>query len=381
MPHHAIRRSQPAGQVVILFLIILLLSPSGRALADEAPAAVVIDVAGPVRSIAPNDQVRDLVKGDIVPGGYTIDCGLGGHAVLEIERGDRAEISENSQIQVGELFAPEENRFSLGLLLGRLTMILKKRRGDDLVVTPTFVCGVRGTRFSVGVADDGASVVTVFQGSVDVSLDQTATNLQGKDLVSRRIDAGQEIVAESPDDTLTPRPATIQNLEDWRSFRQKRLKMMIPRLPQTIALFDRRIDDEIKALEHIAALIKSHTAQLTEQIEAVQTRQRPQRGRFRSQARNLIQEVKTLRRQIQGFRRHIIRLRTIFARASSLQEKLPALKDQIGPEYPDLEQALVRIQERKVPTHTKVRALISELKAGLKPLAPIWNRLKKARQP
>jgi hypothetical protein len=76
-----------------------------------------------------------------------------------------------------------------------------------------------------------------------------------------------------------------------------------------------------------------------------------------------------------------MRLKTIFVRADVLLKKLPALKDRIGPEYPDLEQTLICIQEHKDPTRIKVTDLMTDIKTSLKPLTPIWNKFKKARKP
>ncbi len=76
------------------------------------------------------------------------------------------------------------------------------------VETPTVVAAVRGTAFSVAVADDGTSEIEVFEGEVAV---------EGRDGAATTLTARSRTAVEAGQDALETHPLTLEELAEWRA--------------------------------------------------------------------------------------------------------------------------------------------------------------------
>ncbi len=112
--------------------------------------------AGPVR------------VGQVVSDELTLVTGKTGSVLLSYDDGTDIDLSPNSRLTVGQ---QDSVKGFLTLLTGSLLAKVKKLAVTDQfsIVTPIAVAGVRGTIFSVTVADSGATHVGVEEGRVEVS--------------------------------------------------------------------------------------------------------------------------------------------------------------------------------------------------------------------
>lgn len=112
----------------------------------------------------PAEKDTPLSEGDRVA------TGAGGRAEIALDDSSILELSENSSFVV-ESLKEEESLFEL--VLGRLAAKLRSLAGENKLLkvkTPTAVAAVRGTEFGVEVAEDGVTVVGVYdEGQVGVS--------------------------------------------------------------------------------------------------------------------------------------------------------------------------------------------------------------------
>jgi hypothetical protein len=246
------------GRRILYLLTIFLLAAAffsmiaflpNTAHAAKEVTVVAKEVKGPVTLIMADGKKRPLKDGDKVGSNDVIESGPGGMAVLNLSDGSKVEVFEATRLEVNEILPEEESRFSISLFFGRVVAKLKRLRGDDVVITPTMVAGVRGTDFAVSVAEDGTSVVSVDKGVVKCSSDKAWDKTSGVD-----VEAGMEVLADKSGVVLTPRPMEIKTLEDWTEFRQARLEAMQADLPSIIARMEKGVDPSLAILDKITAM-------------------------------------------------------------------------------------------------------------------------------
>ena len=116
----------------------------------------------------------DLEWADIgmpVETGDSIITGYDGYAELEMEDGSTVKVSEDSIFALSsfEQKGKEENTFQcvLGSVQYKFTKAMKDN--EPRITTPSTVCGIRGTEFTVFSGLDGSAVYVVDNGSVSVS--------------------------------------------------------------------------------------------------------------------------------------------------------------------------------------------------------------------
>ena len=116
----------------------------------------------------------DLDWADIgmpVETGDSIITGLDGYAELEMDDGSTVKVSEDSIFALSsyEENGREENNFQcvLGSVQYKFAKALKDK--EPRITTPSTVCGIRGTEFTVFSGLDGSAIYVVDNGSVAVS--------------------------------------------------------------------------------------------------------------------------------------------------------------------------------------------------------------------
>lgn len=105
--------------------------------------------------------------GSVAHGGDRVRTGWLGYALLGTPRfGARFEVFAGSDVRL----ANDAPGVLISLERGRLKAIFDKITGDEprMVKTPGALLAVRGTRYGVEVGGDGASILAVFEGVVEV---------------------------------------------------------------------------------------------------------------------------------------------------------------------------------------------------------------------
>ncbi|MFN3305083.1 MAG: FecR domain-containing protein [Roseateles sp.] len=147
--------------------LVLCLSLLGSA-AWAQPACEVAAVQGE----ALQADGRPLAAGDRLDVGATLRTGAAGRVRLRCSDGSVVVLADRSQLRIVAYAAPArpsraaELLLELGLVGQRVT---PQAGGSWRVRTPTAVTAVRGTEFSVEVADDRATAVHLRAGEVEVA--------------------------------------------------------------------------------------------------------------------------------------------------------------------------------------------------------------------
>ena len=195
----------------VVFLGLLL----GTGAAD---AATLQEVRGSVELIPPGTDAgpaREGVAGAPVRPGDAVRTGPDSWARILLDDGSRVEVFSDTELVVDrDPPSPGEKGNSLLLSAGRIfSRVTPRERGGDpfRVVTPSTVCGIRGTVFTVAVARDGASRVGVEEGEVEVKGAGKVVALA----------PGRETLVEVGARPALPVPAAIRDI-DWDGWLQQR---------------------------------------------------------------------------------------------------------------------------------------------------------------
>ena len=114
-------------------------------------------------------------KGDVLDNGDSLKTGKNSYAELEFSNGSRVKISQETEVSI------YKDYFSLAI--GYVRLYITKLFPNFEVRTPSAIAGVRGTEFTVEVLEDQTTIVTVYEGEVDVMA-------QGKTLRLRKGESG-----------------------------------------------------------------------------------------------------------------------------------------------------------------------------------------------
>jgi hypothetical protein len=98
-------------------------------------------------------------------------------------------------------------RVDVGKIWLRLRQALTGKSKFE-VETPTVVAAVRGTAFSVAVANDGTSEIEVFEGEVAV---------EGRDGAATTLTAGSRTAVGAGQEAVETQPLTLEELAEWRA--------------------------------------------------------------------------------------------------------------------------------------------------------------------
>ncbi|MEW5723746.1 MAG: FecR domain-containing protein [Thermodesulfobacteriota bacterium] len=352
-----------------LFFLTPWLAGVGEAPAAAALGAVASAVTGEVRVILPDGGVRPLAVGDRVEAAYVIESAKGGKATLTLDDGSVVEVFEATRIEVNELLPEEKSKFSLSLFFGRIAAKLSKLRGDDLVITPTMVAGARGTEFLVGVADDGASVVSVNAGQVAVATDQ-----EGRVTGEVQLGAGQEVEAAKLGEELRPRPLTLATLDDFLAFRQQRLMALQANMPEIIARLEKGIDPRLATLGRLQAMPVDRAKVLQDLDRKVKELKPEDAAQMAQLAIQAHMEAANLLQAVRDFRRERMRLRSTFVQSQRLQALLPGLAEQLGPQYQAVDQGLQRILARQQAVEQQEKMMAQRFGEALAPIQPLLKK-------
>lgn len=146
----------------------------------------------------------DIKVGDIVSGGDIIKTQKNGIVEIAYDDSSKITIKGDTVVQIGNKNVKEST--DIAVITGEVNgKFGKLKKGEFKVGTPTTVCGVRGTEFTIAASKGGDSKVDLKEGKLDVRNPYGRVDLnQG---FSAEIDLGGEPVSGE----------TESNLEAWKN--------------------------------------------------------------------------------------------------------------------------------------------------------------------
>jgi len=155
-------------------LLLVLFTPSIFAQSSD-----VDYVEGWVDIKESSGEIFELFIGDVVSSGETVITGDDGTAELIPESGSRIVVKPGTVFTVGERTVNGRRQSVLSCALGQVSYKFNRMTGaEPTIATPSMVCGIRGTEFTVLAAADGSSLIVVDEGAVEVE-SQGATVMLG----------------------------------------------------------------------------------------------------------------------------------------------------------------------------------------------------------
>lgn len=221
---------------VLILLAGLFLAPSA-VLAGEA--GCVYEYAGTVEIFkSGGDSWRQVSKGLPLSEGDKVKTGEKDWCEILFKDGTFVKLEAGSETLVEELkIAPDSRAYSFNLLRGKTLWMAAKLKAafksKFSVRTPSAVCAVRGTDFSIMVSTAGETTFGLFEGKIALS----APAGQEKELL-----AGNEASADAAGLTVQ---AGLSRAMQAEKRRYEKLKSRVENLRKRLAERDNFIDDYI----------------------------------------------------------------------------------------------------------------------------------------
>ncbi|MCX7998410.1 MAG: FecR domain-containing protein [Leptospiraceae bacterium] len=133
---------------------------------ENKPVAVVMFVKGDVKVGQRRLKMGDrLVNGEIIKTGEKSSCDI---QITSTQSPIVVRIKEKSSFQLNESKQGDESKFSTVIETGKAVFNVAKLSSKEKmeVVTPTQTCGIRGTKFEIGVSSQGLERTLVTEGKV-----------------------------------------------------------------------------------------------------------------------------------------------------------------------------------------------------------------------
>lgn len=147
----------------VFFILIIALTIMGSSINIVSPyRATIIKIEGTVlKRINPQNIWISANKGDILDDGDSLKTKENSYAELRFSDGSIVKINPETEVSI------YKDYFSLAI--GYIRLYITKLFPNFEVRTPSAIAGVRGTEFSVEVLNDQTTIVTVYEGEVDVT--------------------------------------------------------------------------------------------------------------------------------------------------------------------------------------------------------------------
>ncbi len=147
-------------------ILTLLATFSAFSLAGEL---VYVEGSVDVKSSSGRMDWADI--GMSVQTGDSIITGYDGYAEIEMEDGSTVKVNEDSIFKLDSVQVDSQETNSFQLVLGSASYKFKKAlgTGEPQITTPSTVCGLRGTEFTVYSGLDGSALYLVDEGAIAVT--------------------------------------------------------------------------------------------------------------------------------------------------------------------------------------------------------------------
>lgn len=164
---------------------------------------------GDVSAVRDNKKI-DITMGTEINSGDSIKTGAKSTVELVYQDGSKITVLEKSTVRVGSQNIKDSD--SISLISGNITGKFEKlKKGSHKVYTPTIICAVRGTEFTVSVSDGGDSRIDLAEGKLALDNPYGSMELNPDE----RADT---IVSQKPE-----KAADDSTVENWQAEKNKEL--------------------------------------------------------------------------------------------------------------------------------------------------------------
>jgi len=164
---------------------------------------------GDVSAVRDNKNIT-ITMGTEVNSGDIIKTGTKSTVELVYQDGSKITIQEKSTVRVGSHNVKDSE--SVSLISGNISGKFEKlKKGSHKIYTPTIICAVRGTEFTVSVSDGGDSRIDLAEGKLALDNPYGSMELNPDE----RADT---IVSQKPE-----KAADESTVEDWQTEKNKEL--------------------------------------------------------------------------------------------------------------------------------------------------------------
>jgi hypothetical protein len=157
-----------------------------------------------------NGKAVNLKMGDIVSNGDIIKTAKNGVVELQYDDTSKITIKGNTVVQIGSKNIKDSG--DVAVISGEVSgKFVKLKKGEHKIGSPTTVCGVRGTEFTIGVSKGGDSKVELTEGKLNVRNPYGKIDLNEGFSVEADV-AGEPVSGENEN-----------NLKEWQNARDESL--------------------------------------------------------------------------------------------------------------------------------------------------------------
>ena len=217
----------------------------------------IYELKGPVEILKTGQEKgQPAMKGRPVAESDSIKTGAGAWCEILFKDGSFIKLEEESEAAAEALKASAEERiFSFSFLKGKALWMAARLKGKAAskfsVRTPSVVCAVRGTDFSIIVSTAGQTTIGLFEGKVALSL---PAGRQADGGLDRELLAGGEASADAGGLSVQGRLSRLMKTEERRYTKVKdRVENLRKRLEEREAFIDEYIDRQRKKLSDFDA--------------------------------------------------------------------------------------------------------------------------------
>jgi exonuclease VII small subunit len=202
---------------------ILLIASSARSAEASSATVALTSAKGDVKVRGPKEKSYGaLSAGAEIADGSRLRTGDDSEAALRFPDGTESTVRAKSEIIVHAVPAKAKEGNAIVLFFGRLWSHAAKAGGAEEIFevrSANAVAGVRGTKFEVGVADDGSTRVIVSEGAVGVGGDDETGASQPVN-----VSAGYEIESNEEGRIAEKKKAAVN--PDWEGWFSKRARQL-----------------------------------------------------------------------------------------------------------------------------------------------------------
>lgn len=204
-----------------------------------------------------NGKTVNLQVGDIVSNGDIIKTAKNGVVELQYDDTSKITIKGDTTVQIGSKSVKDSGDIAVisGTVSGKF---VKLKKGEHKIGTPTTICAVRGTEFTIGVSKGGDSKVNLTEGKLNVR------NSYGKVELNEGSSAEADLAGGPVSDEIE------ESIEEWGESRDEalddNLDLQAERYETHISNFEQ--ESETSAGELAALSEETKKASTKEDLEA-----------------------------------------------------------------------------------------------------------------
>ncbi|MBN2693813.1 FecR domain-containing protein [bacterium] len=171
--------------IISIFITLLIGGVTLFATTKGEASGKILKIEGKSAFVKSDGKWKKLKEGDKVFSGVEIKTGNESKVILLFNDSSELRVSEKSQIKINDsmMKSAENRKFAARLVLGRVwAKVAKSKSGDRNfeLSTKTATAGVRGTTFDISFDESEKSIVSLYNGSVEVDTPKTKKENQEK---------------------------------------------------------------------------------------------------------------------------------------------------------------------------------------------------------